>query len=204
MCIRDSSDPGQRDMARALLDAGADLVVGHHPHVVQETATAAELGLEERHGLVAYSLGNLLFDQAQPETRRGLVLRAFFDRDGLRAVQALPVQAGLRPGPIPPGPPSLQPKGGASSPPLAGEDPTPVPAAQAQAGRIASGEGSATRVAREEYVSERLRLLYVGITRARRTLIVTWNTGRREGVRLEPALPLVALHEAWQEEGTDA
>ena len=59
-------------------------------------------------------------------------------------------------------------------------------------------------MAREEYVSERLRLLYVGITRARRTLIVTWNTGRREGVRLEPALPLVALHEAWQEEGTDA
>jgi len=56
----------------------------------------------------------------------------------------------------------------------------------------------ATRVAREEYVSERLRLLYVGITRARRALIVTWNTGRREGVRLEPALPLVALHEALQ------
>jgi poly-gamma-glutamate synthesis protein (capsule biosynthesis protein) len=127
------SDPGQRDMARALLDAGADLVVGHHPHVVQETATAAELGLEERHGLVAYSLGNLLFDQAQPETRRGLVLRAFFDRDGLRAVQALPVQAGLRPGPIPPGPPSLQAKGGASSSPLAGEDPT---------GRIGPGERS--------------------------------------------------------------
>ncbi|MDX9832460.1 MAG: ATP-dependent helicase [Anaerolineae bacterium] len=107
---------------------------------------------------------------------------------------------------ISPNPPTPFPtrEGGASSPPLAGEDPTPVPAAQAQAGRIASGEGSATRVAREEYVSERLRLLYVGITRARRTLIVTWNTGRREGVRLEPALPLVALHEAWQEEGSDA
>ena len=83
--------------------------------------------------------------------------------------------------PNPPDPPSLGGKGGASS-----------------------GEGSATRVAREEYVSERLRLLYVGITRARRTLIVTWNTGKREGVRLEPALPLVALHEAWQEEGSDA
>jgi len=127
------SDPGQRDMARAILAAGADLVVGHHPHVVQETATAAELGLAGRPGLVAYSLGNLLFDQAQPETRQGLVLRAFFDEDGLRAVQALPVQAGLRPGPNPPGPPSLQGKGGASSPLLAGEDPT---------GRIGLGEGS--------------------------------------------------------------
>jgi len=61
-------------------------------------------------------------------------------------------------------------------------------------------EGAATRQARIDYVSERLRLLYVGITRARRALIVTWNTGRREGVRLEPAVPLVALHEAWQDQ----
>jgi DNA helicase-2/ATP-dependent DNA helicase PcrA len=60
-------------------------------------------------------------------------------------------------------------------------------------------EGAATRQARVDYVRERLRLLYVGITRARRALIVTWNTGQREGVRLEPALPFVALHQAWQE-----
>jgi DNA helicase-2/ATP-dependent DNA helicase PcrA len=40
-------------------------------------------------------------------------------------------------------------------------------------------EGEATQRARYEYAAERLRLLYVGITRARRELIVTWNTGRR-------------------------
>jgi DNA helicase-2/ATP-dependent DNA helicase PcrA len=39
--------------------------------------------------------------------------------------------------------------------------------------------GTATRQARREYAAERLRLLYVGITRARRDLILTWNTGRR-------------------------
>lgn len=52
-------------------------------------------------------------------------------------------------------------------------------------------EGEETRRARVDYVRERLRLLYVGITRARRELIVTWNTGRR-GDKL-PALPLQAL-----------
>jgi DNA helicase-2/ATP-dependent DNA helicase PcrA len=57
-------------------------------------------------------------------------------------------------------------------------------------------EGAATLRARREYAAERLRLLYVGITRARRALIVTWNTGRRGD--LQPALPFVALHAFWE------
>jgi DNA helicase II / ATP-dependent DNA helicase PcrA len=40
-------------------------------------------------------------------------------------------------------------------------------------------EGVATRQSRLGYVKERLRLLYVGITRARKDLIVTWNSGRQ-------------------------
>lgn len=83
-------DPLQRDIADALLKAGADLVVGHHPHVVQ----AFEM-VDGR--AVAYSLGNFVFDQGQGETGQGLALRAFFDEQGLRAVQALPVWAGVRP-----------------------------------------------------------------------------------------------------------
>jgi len=83
-------DPAQREVARAMMDAGADLVIGHHPHVVQMTGVY--------HGrFVAYSLGNFIFDQQQGETRQGLALRAFFDGNGLRAVQAVPVCAGLRP-----------------------------------------------------------------------------------------------------------
>jgi poly-gamma-glutamate capsule biosynthesis protein CapA/YwtB (metallophosphatase superfamily) len=94
-------DPAQRDAAQAMLDAGADLVIGHHPHVVQGTeldfrriSTISEVSGA---GFVAYSLGNLIFDQQQDETRQGLALRAFFDRQGLRAVQALPLWAGPRP-----------------------------------------------------------------------------------------------------------
>jgi hypothetical protein len=94
-------DPSQRDAAQALLDAGADLVIGHHPHVVQGTELEPG-GSSEASGVVggrfvAYSLGNFVFDQEQGETRQGLALRALFDAQGLRAVQALPVRAGPRP-----------------------------------------------------------------------------------------------------------
>jgi DNA helicase-2/ATP-dependent DNA helicase PcrA len=40
-------------------------------------------------------------------------------------------------------------------------------------------EGIATNTARLDYARERLRLLYVGITRAKKELIITWNTGRK-------------------------
>jgi DNA helicase-2/ATP-dependent DNA helicase PcrA len=56
-------------------------------------------------------------------------------------------------------------------------------------------EGTATRDARLDYAAERLRLLYVGITRARRELIITWNTGRQGD--MQPALPFVALQTFW-------
>jgi DNA helicase-2/ATP-dependent DNA helicase PcrA len=52
-------------------------------------------------------------------------------------------------------------------------------------------EGTASLRARLEYVAERLRLLYVGITRARESLVVTWNSGR-DG-NLAAALPLAEL-----------
>ena len=57
-------------------------------------------------------------------------------------------------------------------------------------------EGSATRSARLDYVRERLRLLYVGITRARKELIITWNTGR-QGDQTQ-ALPFNALQGWWE------
>ncbi len=52
-------------------------------------------------------------------------------------------------------------------------------------------EGLATQRARVDYVRERLRLFYVAITRARRELLVSWNTGRRGDA--QPSLPLQAL-----------
>lgn len=57
-------------------------------------------------------------------------------------------------------------------------------------------EGAPTREARLDYAAERLRLLYVGITRARRALSITWNRGRRGDQT--PALALTALRSWWE------
>jgi poly-gamma-glutamate capsule biosynthesis protein CapA/YwtB (metallophosphatase superfamily) len=65
----------QRAAGRALIDAGADLVIGHHPHLLQAF---------ERYesGLIAYSLGNFRFDYASKISRLSGVLRARFRREG--------------------------------------------------------------------------------------------------------------------------
>ncbi len=65
-------------------------------------------------------------------------------------------------------------------------------------------EGTATLASRFDYSAERLRLLYVGITRARRELIVTWNTGKITTKPSMPALPLLALQSYWKENGNAA
>ena len=68
----------QAQLAHAWIDAGADLVIGSHPHVVQD----AEL----YHGRpIVYSLGNLLFDQQfSAETQRGLLVGGEFTDKELR------------------------------------------------------------------------------------------------------------------------
>ncbi|WP_374487503.1 CapA family protein [Zoogloea sp.] len=73
-------EPGlrQRSLARRMIDAGADLVVGGHPHVTQ--------GAEYYKGrLIVYSLGNFVFDgfDDQPAARRGWLLRLTLDKGGL-------------------------------------------------------------------------------------------------------------------------
>ena len=52
---------------KAFIDSGADLVIGHHPHVLQP--------LEKyKNGWIAYSLGNFIFDMTSEETKRGAIL----------------------------------------------------------------------------------------------------------------------------------
>lgn len=60
--------------------------------------------------------------------------------------------------------------------------------------------GKATEQARLDYVRERLRLLYVGITRARKELIIAWNSGRPVSGRAElvQSPPFVALQTFWE------
>jgi DNA helicase-2/ATP-dependent DNA helicase PcrA len=63
--------------------------------------------------------------------------------------------------------------------------------------------GIASERARVEYAAERLRLLYVGITRAKRSLVITWNSGKRNDGSIREAVPLVALRTWWETGGTE-
>lgn len=63
--------PIQTAFAHAAIEAGAKVVVGHHPHVVQPVE-------RYRGGIIFYSLGNLVFDQRRKETQEGLVSEVVF------------------------------------------------------------------------------------------------------------------------------
>jgi poly-gamma-glutamate capsule biosynthesis protein CapA/YwtB (metallophosphatase superfamily) len=66
-----------RRFAKAAIEAGADAVIGHHPHVIQGVGWVGERP-------VFYSLGNLVFGPraAHPWTRYGMLTRIEIDRDG--------------------------------------------------------------------------------------------------------------------------
>lgn len=75
----------QIELGHATIDAGADLVVGNHPHWVQ--------GVEEYKGkLITYAHGNYVFDQMwSRETQEGVIGKYTFNNDGLIQVQYVPV-----------------------------------------------------------------------------------------------------------------
>jgi poly-gamma-glutamate synthesis protein (capsule biosynthesis protein) len=82
----------QRELAHAAVDAGADLVLGHHPHVLQ--------GIERYKGaLIAYSLGNFVFDFDETDyahsglpSAQSLILKVTLGREGVRDFEVLPVR----------------------------------------------------------------------------------------------------------------
>ena len=76
----------QRMLAYAAADAGADLVIGHEPHVVQNTEVRGDC-------LIAWSLGDFVFDiSAVDAARDGVLLRALLAADGLRSAELIPVR----------------------------------------------------------------------------------------------------------------
>lgn len=74
---------GQQQFGRALIDAGAYLVLGHHPHVTQ--------GLEfYKKGLIAYSLGNFVFTSRDRLSTEAFMLFVAANKDGVGSVQIIP------------------------------------------------------------------------------------------------------------------
>lgn len=74
--------PQQRELAKRLIDAGADMVIGTHPHVVQ--------GLEVYKGkTIAYSIGELVFWRIDP--RQTMLLEVSIDKEtGKQTVRVIP------------------------------------------------------------------------------------------------------------------
>ena len=72
----------QRTLAKGYIDAGADLIVGAHPHILQ--------GFEYYKNVpICYSLGNYLFGNRTGET---LLLNAIFDEDGQLSIELIPCE----------------------------------------------------------------------------------------------------------------
>lgn len=84
--LRDWPQSLQRDQAIWLIKHGADVIIGHHPHVVQMPQCV--MGKP-----VFFSLGNHVFDQKYPETKRGLIAECIIKNnkmqcDGVETITA--------------------------------------------------------------------------------------------------------------------
>lgn len=81
------NDPNgsQKEFAQAAIDAGADLVIGHHPHVVQT--------MEKYKGkYIFYSIGNFIFDQPWSEpTKEAIMLKITLNKNSLKNIIVYPV-----------------------------------------------------------------------------------------------------------------
>ncbi|MBE0416186.1 MAG: CapA family protein [Coriobacteriia bacterium] len=80
----DDANADQVRDARAAIDAGADMVLSHHPHVIQ--------GIEfYNDGFIAYSLGDFVFDHYSRKTGEAFILEADLGPHGIANVRAAPV-----------------------------------------------------------------------------------------------------------------
>lgn len=77
--------PSQTEFAHTLLDEGADVILGHHPHQFQ--------GIEIYKGKpIMYSLGNFIFDQNDPENQESFIISMEYADKKLISLSSLPVR----------------------------------------------------------------------------------------------------------------
>lgn len=74
----------QIELAHQVIEAGADLVLGHHPHVIQ--------GLEIYKGkVIAYSLGNFIFGSYSENARESMLLEFQAGKNGIEQCRIYPI-----------------------------------------------------------------------------------------------------------------
>ncbi|MET1138825.1 CapA family protein, partial [Bacillus subtilis] len=73
-----------KDLAKAIADAGADVIIGAHPHVLEP--------IEVYNGTVIfYSLGNFVFDQGWSSTRDSALVQFYLMIDGKGLFEVTPL-----------------------------------------------------------------------------------------------------------------
>tara|TARA_B100000315_G_scaffold223352_1_gene228075 strand:+ start:12599 stop:17371 length:4773 start_codon:yes stop_codon:yes gene_type:complete len=73
-----------REIRQFSIDAGADLIIVHHPHIIQ--------GIEVyKRKVIAHSLGNFVFDLDYPETYHSMILNAEIDQNGFNRFNITPI-----------------------------------------------------------------------------------------------------------------
>ncbi len=83
-------DARQEKLAHKAVDAGAKIVIGHHPHVPQDIEVYSRKGCTQSScaSYIAYSLGNFIFDQSwSAPTMKGMLLEIKLNRDGSMTVR---------------------------------------------------------------------------------------------------------------------
>lgn len=75
----------QEKIGQALIDAGADVIIGSHPHVLQPVQTYKD-------GVIFYSMGNFVFDQGWSRTKDSLVLNYYINENGEGTFEVVPVR----------------------------------------------------------------------------------------------------------------
>ncbi|OMF61545.1 capsular biosynthesis protein [Paenibacillus sp. FSL R5-0490] len=77
--------PRQKALAKAMVDAGADIIIGHHPHVLQSFDVYKD-------GIIFYSLGNFVFDQGWTRTKDSAMVQYNLTEDGKATIDVIPLQ----------------------------------------------------------------------------------------------------------------
>jgi poly-gamma-glutamate synthesis protein (capsule biosynthesis protein) len=72
-------------MAKKLIDAGTDLIIGHHPHRLQPVEI-------HKGKVIAYSLGNFIFDNPSIASCRTIILWVEIDKDKNISYKEIPCQ----------------------------------------------------------------------------------------------------------------
>ena len=72
-------------LARSAIDAGADLVIGSHTHLLQKVESYKD-------GIIVYGLGNFVFDEFSEPENLSAIFMARLNKDGVMAHKLIPVR----------------------------------------------------------------------------------------------------------------